>query len=117
MARTEHSREGNVIIENGRFSAGGHKDHETVDGRGCYAVPGLVDIHFHGCDGADFCDGSTEAIARIAAYEAAAGITSICPATMTLPEEELLHIMEQPPFTAETGLNSSASIWKVPSSM
>ena len=87
-------REGNVIIENGRFSAGGHKDYETVDGWGCYAVPGLVDIHFHGCDGADFCDGSTEAIARIAAYEAAAGITSICPATMTLPEEELLHIME-----------------------
>ncbi|MCH1982554.1 N-acetylglucosamine-6-phosphate deacetylase [Ruminococcus sp. OA3] len=87
-------KEGNLVIENGRFSADERGEHETVDGQGCYAVPGLVDIHFHGCDGADFCDGSTEAIARIAAYEASVGVTSICPATMTLPEEELLHIME-----------------------
>ncbi len=31
---------------------------------GLYAVPGLVDLHFHGCVGYDFCDGTHEAISR-----------------------------------------------------
>ena len=85
-------RNGDIFIENGRFSGSTSGEGESVDGQGCYAVPGLVDIHFHGCGGADFCDGSTEAIAKIAEYEASAGVTAICPATMTLSEEELLKI-------------------------
>ena len=43
---------------------------ETIDGNGAYAIPGLIDLHFHGCKGDDFCDGTKEAIARIAEYEA-----------------------------------------------
>ena len=31
---------------------------EVIDGSGCFAVPGLTDIHFHGCVGYDFCDGT-----------------------------------------------------------
>lgn len=65
---------------------------ETFDATGLYAIPGLTDIHFHGCVGYDFCDGTDEAISAIAAYEAKNGITQICPATMTLPEETLLAI-------------------------
>lgn len=65
----------------------------TVDGGGCYAIPGLIDIHFHGCKGVDVCDGTREAIAEIARYEASVGVTGICPATMTLPEEELIYIL------------------------
>lgn len=60
---------------------------------GLYAIPGLVDLHFHGAAGCDFCDGTVEAIEKIAAYEAAHGITTICPATMTYPKEKLLEIM------------------------
>ena len=30
----------------------------VVDATGCYVIPGLTDIHFHGCDGFDFCDDS-----------------------------------------------------------
>lgn len=32
------------------------KDSEIVDGRGCYALPGMIDMHFHGCKGLDICD-------------------------------------------------------------
>ena len=40
---------------------------ETVfDASGCYVIPGLTDIHFHGCDGYDFCDGTQEALKNIA---------------------------------------------------
>ena len=44
--------------------------------------------------GDDFCDGTKEAIARIAEYEASIGVTAIAPATMTLPVEELEKILK-----------------------
>lgn len=43
---------------------------DVLDGKGCYAIPGLIDLHFHGCKGDDFCDGDKAAIGRIAEYEA-----------------------------------------------
>ena len=27
------------------------KDQEIIDGQGYYAIPGLIDIHFHGANG------------------------------------------------------------------
>lgn len=57
-----------------------------------HILPGLVDIHFHGCAGYDFCDGTAEAVRAIASYEMTHGTTTICPATMTLSEEQLLKI-------------------------
>ena len=70
----------------------GDADEVTVDGTGMYLIPGLTDIHFHGCVGYDFCDGTQEAIDAIARYEAKNGVTTICPATMTYPEEKLAQI-------------------------
>ncbi|MCC8161776.1 MAG: N-acetylglucosamine-6-phosphate deacetylase [Lachnospiraceae bacterium] len=67
-------------------------DGRIIDGAGCYLIPGLIDIHFHGCMGHDFCDGSAEAIEAMACYEASRGVTAMIPATMTLGREELLHI-------------------------
>ena len=64
----------------------------TQEQRGQYILPGLVDIHMHGCAGCDFCDGSVDAMRAIASYELSHGITTICPATMTLPEEMLADI-------------------------
>lgn len=56
---------------------------------GQYILPGLIDIHVHGCAGHDFCDGTAAALRSIASYELTHGITTICPATMTLPEKKL----------------------------
>ena len=61
-------------------------EHDTYDASECYIIPGLTDIHFHGCVGHDFCDGSKEAIHEMAKYELKNGVTTICPATMTLAE-------------------------------
>ncbi len=54
--------------------------------------PGLVDVHFHGAMGQDFSDGTVEAVKTIEAYENSHGITSICPATMTLPLNEIKNV-------------------------
>lgn len=85
--------DGEVVIENGKFCrTSTEDDNEVVDGKGCYAVPGLVDVHFHGAMGYDFCDASNEAISKIAEYEGSQGITTIVPATMTLPEDLLIKV-------------------------
>lgn len=83
-------QDGDLFIEDQRIAAKAQGD--TIDASGLYAIPGLTDIHFHGCVGYDFCDGTEEAIAAIAAYEAQNGVTQICPATMTQPEDTLLQI-------------------------
>ncbi len=96
-------KEGSIVIRDGYFSEVLFGDwqemplekstEEIIDGKGAYAIPGLVDIHFHGCKGCDFCDGTKEAIEEIAKYEASVGVTAIAPATMTLPVEELEQIL------------------------
>ncbi len=64
----------------------------VFDASDSLVLPGLTDIHFHGCDGHDFCDGSFEAIDAIAAFEIKQGVTSICPATMTISADRLDNI-------------------------
>ncbi len=66
----------------------------VLDAEGLYVIPGLVDIHLHGCAGYDFCDGTPEAFKSIAEHEVENGVTSIVPATMTLPKERLTQIVE-----------------------
>ena len=70
-------------------------DKKQVDATGLYAIPGLIDIHFHGCMGDDFCDAKEDTIKNIAEYEAKVGVTSICPATMTISKDELKEIMKK----------------------
>ena len=68
---------------------------ETVlDAAGLYALPGLVDIHFHGAVGHDFCDADEAGLQAIADFEASKGVLAICPATMTFSEEILSGIMD-----------------------
>lgn len=68
---------------------------EIMDGEGLYAIPGLVDIHFHGAVGHDFCDADEEELQKIAEYEADNGVLAICPATMSYHEEILSKIMDR----------------------
>ena len=67
-------------------------DGEALDARDCYVIPGLVDVHFHGCVGEDFSDATPEGLQRIADYELSQGVTYICPAGRTLPEDQLTAI-------------------------
>ena len=67
----------------------------AIDAEGLYAIPGLVDIHFHGAVGYDFCSATNEELKKIAEYEAEHGILAICPATMSYSEEILTEIMDK----------------------
>ena len=57
-------------------------------------LPGFIDIHSHGADGADVCDGSAESLEHIARTKLKEGVTTWLPTTLTQPEEDLIHIVE-----------------------
>lgn len=84
-------RDGNVVCGD---CGGEESGEEVLDASGCYVIPGLLDVHFHGCVGEDFSDASYEGLKRMAEYEMSQGVTYICPAGMTLPEEQLANICE-----------------------
>lgn len=75
--------EDSIFMNQGVFIEGFSADTHEFDASGCYAIPGLIDIHLHGCLGADICDGNLESLRKIAEYEASVGVTTIVPATMT----------------------------------
>ncbi|HIV43191.1 MAG TPA: N-acetylglucosamine-6-phosphate deacetylase [Candidatus Faecalibacterium avium] len=87
---------GQLAIRDGRIAAGAAPEpgEEVIDAGGLYALPGLLDIHFHGAVGHDFCDASEEAIQALADFEASRGVLAICPATMTYSEEILNGVMD-----------------------
>lgn len=60
-----------------------------IDASGLTLLPGFVDIHSHGRGGADFCDATDEAFARIGSGKLADGVTSFLATGLTRPEEEL----------------------------
>ncbi len=79
-----------LYVENDKIGTSG--EGEILDAADCYVIPGLTDIHFHGCVGYDFCDGTYEAIAKMAEFQLRNGVTTICPASMTFSEEQLTEI-------------------------
>jgi N-acetylglucosamine-6-phosphate deacetylase len=79
---------GDIAIS-GQYFSEASAGEDVFDASGCYAIPGLIDVHLHGCVRHDFSDGDAAGIEAMAGYQAQNGVTAICPATMTLPEESL----------------------------
>ena len=85
--------EKDLYVKDELITDSGAEGEEVIDASGCVAIPGLIDIHFHGAMGEDVCDGNAEAFEKIAAYEVSRGVTAMCPATLTLPVDDLKHVL------------------------
>lgn len=95
LDKSFHFVKADVAVKDGKIAHIGKCDccdSEVVDCTGKYIIPGLVDIHTHGCGGADACDATIEAMRVLSETQGKAGITSFCATTMTLTEEELSKI-------------------------
>ncbi|MBE6754149.1 MAG: N-acetylglucosamine-6-phosphate deacetylase [Ruminococcaceae bacterium] len=80
-----------VIVTDGKIeSIVPHTPGEGEDFGGAVAIPGLVDIHTHGCDGHDTMDGQ---FAEMCMFLAKNGTTSWCPTTMTMDIESIRNAM------------------------
>ena len=98
---------GSVTVSNGRFSSLDLEkelsEEEAFSREEAFLLPGLIDIHFHGCLGQDFCDGTREAITTLAKYELEHGVTGICPATLTLALTDLDQVLAMAKEYSEEG--------------
>lgn len=69
-----------IFVDNGIISAQGE---EIIIPKGYFAVPGFIDVHIHGANGADAMDGTFETLDTIVKSLAVEGVTGFLPTTMT----------------------------------
>jgi len=82
------------IIYVGEARKRASKDALLVDARGGYISPGFIDIHVHGGAGADFMDGTLEAVQTACRAHAAHGTTTLFPTTTTGRPQQLMAMLE-----------------------
>lgn len=83
---------GSVIIEDNKIKAVSNIDlhivnAEIIDAKGCYVVPGGIDLHTHGGGGRDFIEGSEDAFRAAVNAHMKHGTTTIYPtlSSSTIP--------------------------------
>ena len=84
----------NISIENGVITAVDDTADaaDVLDLTGFTVLPGLVDMHIHGCAGHDMGEATFEALEAMSRCLVERGVTSFCPTSMTLSFEELTTI-------------------------
>ncbi len=84
--------EKNITIEGKTIAAIDNRDGDGLDLAGYTILPGLIDMHIHGCAGYDTGEATFDALEAMSRCLVARGITSFCPTSMTLSFEELTRI-------------------------
>ena len=80
---------------------------DVYDLSGKLILPGFIDIHIHGCNGADTGEATPEALETMSAYLASNGVTSFCPTSMTLSKEELAGIFANVKSCMDNGVSGA----------
>ena len=81
--------DGELVVEDGMIRSVGAKRKRAkftgrvIDLKGSYLAPGFIDIHVHGGGGADYMDGTADAVRVANRCHARHGTTTIFPTTTT----------------------------------
>lgn len=85
-----------LVIKDGTISAvlpdeqAGPKAADTViDAGGMYVTPGLIDMHIHGCAGADTMDAAPDTLPVMSRFLASHGVTAFLPTTISSAGESI----------------------------
>jgi N-acetylglucosamine-6-phosphate deacetylase len=87
-----------VSFRNGEIKAlgiGVQPEPHCFDGEGYYLAPGLIDLHVHGANGADFTTASPEGIIKATTFHLAGGTTALCPTAATSPYEDFQLMLDR----------------------
>lgn len=94
-------RDGVVVIQGSKILDVGKRgkiqepaDATVIDANGDYIVPGLIDIHVHGSNGADVLDSTPQALKRMSEFFVTHGVTAFAATMVTAPTENLLAGLE-----------------------
>ena len=64
-------------------------DGTIVDAQNNFVAPGFVNVHIHGCAGADTMDDDSNALTTMREFLPTSGVTSFLPTTMTMSREKI----------------------------
>jgi N-acetylglucosamine-6-phosphate deacetylase len=91
-------RAGDCLIRGGKIAAvgdvRGRRGVPVLHADGRRLAPGLLDLHVHGAQGADFSDGEPEGAAKIVEFHAARGTTGLLASIVPGPEARMRQAME-----------------------
>jgi N-acetylglucosamine-6-phosphate deacetylase len=92
-------RGGAIITDGDRITAirqvySGSEGHEGIDLEGHLLVPGFIDLHVHGGDGADFMDGTEEAFRTVCRAHARHGTTALLATTTVARHDQHMRFLE-----------------------
>ncbi|WP_405097010.1 N-acetylglucosamine-6-phosphate deacetylase [Oceanobacillus sp. FSL H7-0719] len=92
--------QGNIYLENGKIKSIGKgeipfdKASHVIDATGLNAIPGFIDGHIHGANGADTMDATAEALEKIASTLPMEGTTSFLATTITQSTANITRALE-----------------------
>ncbi|MCH3973338.1 MAG: N-acetylglucosamine-6-phosphate deacetylase [Oscillospiraceae bacterium] len=91
-----HLIQKDISVEEGKIKEIGDdlQDGQICSLTGCMIAPGFVDIHIHGCVGADTGDKKRSSLVAMAKHLQGLGVTSFCPTTMTTSTQDISEEIE-----------------------
>ncbi|MGE5621170.1 MAG: N-acetylglucosamine-6-phosphate deacetylase [archaeon] len=89
----------NLIISEDKIEAVGNESgitdfDEILEAKGCYVLPGFIDLHCHGGYGADVMDGTPEAIGTVGRFHAEGGTAYFLATTASDSMENTLNVLQ-----------------------
>lgn len=66
-----------------------------TDAGGAYVSPGFINLHIHGCAGADTMDAEEDTLAVMSRFLVQTGVTAFLPTTMTCGKDEVYKALER----------------------
>lgn len=94
LMETDEISNGYIKVNNGKIEAildqaPNTDGYQVIDGKGLTAVPGFIDTHIHGANGADVMDATPDAIETMAKALPKEGTTSFLATTITQSESQI----------------------------
>lgn len=68
---------------------------QVIDAKGCYVVPGFIDMHVHGGGGADFMEGTESSMRKISAFHMKHGTTTMLLTTNCAPMDKIFLVLDK----------------------
>ncbi|MCL4440794.1 MAG: N-acetylglucosamine-6-phosphate deacetylase [Firmicutes bacterium] len=91
--------------ENGAIFFG--PEYQIYDFGPNYICPGFIDLHVHGCGGADVMDGTYEALDSLSLALAKGGTTSFLATTISAPHQALVEAVKAVALTRQKGMRGA----------